>query len=81
MKYISLVLAVASFLLTVSTFVEEERFDLENENAMDFTPEAQNDLITELPGLRNPGKRRMFSGYIPVEGEGRGKFLTLIAIQ
>lgn len=41
-------------------------------DASEFSPEAQADLVTELPGLRILGKRRMFSGYIPVEGQGRG---------
>jgi len=27
----------------------------------DFTPEAKADLVKELPGLWNPGKRRMYS--------------------
>jgi len=40
-----------------------------------FTPEAQRDLVTNLPGARSLGKRRMYSGYIPVEGQGRGTLM------
>ena len=41
----------------------------------DLTPEAVQDLVTDLPGLSILGKRRMFSGYLPVDGEGRGSSL------
>lgn len=43
-----------------------------------FTPEAEGDLVTELPGVVSLGKRKMYSGYIPVEGQGRELFYWLV---
>jgi carboxypeptidase C (cathepsin A) len=45
-----------------------------------LSPEAQADLVTSIPGLpaRLFGKRRMFSGYIPVDGTDRELFYWLV---
>jgi len=45
-----------------------------------MTPEAQSDLIVDLPGLssRIAGKRRMFSGMIPVDGTNRELFYWFV---
>jgi hypothetical protein len=67
----------------IESALVEERIDYADPgeykppDASEFTPEAQGDLVTELPGLSILGKRRMFSGYIPVDGQGRGAFMWL----
>ena len=68
-----LVLVVTSSAHADDEFEEKEEDGGDERLTKDFTPEAQADLVTELPGMKSMGKRRMFSGYIPVEGEGRGK--------
>jgi hypothetical protein len=64
--------AAASALLLLALTVSANTVLLSEE----FTAEARLDFVEKLPGaseLRAP-KGKMFSGYIPVDGEGRGEF-------
>ena len=72
LQQLLLLMVLLGTLLLFQVQSEEEVVAEEEEHEPDFTPEAQADLVTELPGMRSLGKRRMYSGYIPVEGEGRG---------
>ncbi|KAH9249810.1 hypothetical protein BASA81_012405 [Batrachochytrium salamandrivorans] len=67
-------------LCALVAWAEEEEEDAEFQlgSDVDFTPQARKDFIKRLPGLKLKDHRRMFSGYIPVEGQGRSLFYWLL---
>lgn len=72
-----LCLCAGALVLAMATIGAEVREEILTEN---LSKEAQSDLITSLPGLssREMAKRRMFSGYIPVDGSNRELFYWFI---